>query len=54
MAVKLSMIIYKAGACLPFPDPFGCREQEFAVRLVRVENFDPQYLQTYCDFSLPS
>lgn len=38
---------YNAGACFPFPAPFGCLLQEFAVRLEMLEDEVPQYLQLY-------
>ena len=45
---------YNAGACFPLLVPLGCLTQELAVKLVKLENLFPQYLQTYCDFSEPS
>jgi hypothetical protein len=45
---------YKAGACLPFPVPFGCLWQELAVNPEIVEAAVPQNLQLYLVFSLPS
>jgi hypothetical protein len=41
---------YNAGWCF-FE---GLFEQEFAVKFEIEECFIPQYLQVYCDFSLPS
>ena len=39
---------------MPFPDPLGWREHERFVRVLIAGDLYPQYLQTYCDFSLPS
>jgi hypothetical protein len=49
---KLPLIkaFYNAGWCFFV----GLFEQEFEVKLLRLENLCPQYLQVYCDFSLPS
>ena len=46
--------IHSAGECLPLPGPFGCREQHWLVMKLIEEKLRPQYLQVYCDFSLPS
>lgn len=50
----ISIGFYNAGACLPLLLPAGCRIQLTLVKLLILEEFIPQYLQVYCDFSLPS
>ncbi len=52
--VDYTKYFYNAGACFPLLVPLGCLTQELAVKLVKLENLFPQYLQTYCDFSEPS
>lgn len=45
---------YNEGACFPLPGPFGCRVQPALVKLDKLDESVPQYLQVYLDFSLPS
>lgn len=45
---------YNAGLCFPLLLPFGCLEQELAVKLEILDLSVPQYLQVYFDFSEPS
>ena len=46
--------IYKAGACFPLLLPCGCLEHELLVNDEIDDEEEPQNLQEYFGFSLPS